>query len=127
MPSVLARGCRSGSCSKLTRRASVVRSCEAGICRPYQRANHGARVKGKGTSVDETKAAILADNGALALRATITGRDAQRNDAFALYLVDWFVRRVSQELDGTLEDSIPRVPRKSHRPRLRGEVDSGSR
>jgi hypothetical protein len=37
-------------------------------------------------------------------------RATARNDAFALYLVDWFVRRVYQELDGTLDDSIPRIP-----------------
>jgi glyoxylase-like metal-dependent hydrolase (beta-lactamase superfamily II) len=66
--------------------------------------------KAKGMSVEETRAAILADSDVLGLRTAITGGVAQRNDAFALYLVDWFVRRVFQELDGTLNDSIPLVP-----------------
>ncbi|MBC7897908.1 MAG: MBL fold metallo-hydrolase [Cytophagaceae bacterium] len=66
--------------------------------------------KGRGENVDQAKATILADARVLALRTTITGSDARRNDAFALYLVDWFVTRVYQELDGTLDDSIPRTP-----------------
>ncbi len=76
-----------------------------------EREQHLAReAKGRGESVDQAKATILADAQVLALRGTITGGDARRNDAFALYLVDWFVKRVYQELDGTLDDSIPRAP-----------------
>lgn len=66
--------------------------------------------KNRGGSVEQATSAILADAQVLSLRNTITGGDARRNDAFALYLVGWFVKRVYQELDGTLDDSIPRTP-----------------
>lgn len=70
----------------------------------------GRAAKAGGASVEQAKAAILADSTVLALRERITGGEAGRNDAFALYLVDWFVRRLYQELDGPLSDSIPRAP-----------------
>jgi len=66
--------------------------------------------KRHGQTVDQAKAAILADSTVLRLRALLTGGVAQRNEPFALYLVDWFVRRVYEEIDGTLNDSIPRIP-----------------
>lgn len=66
--------------------------------------------KAGGATVEQATAAILADSSVLALRERITGGEASRNDAFALYLVDWFVRRVYQELDGPLDDRIPRIP-----------------
>ncbi len=61
------------------------------------------------TAADATKA-ILADSAVLALRDRITSGVVARNDAFALYLVEWFVKRVYQEIDGTLDDSIPSAP-----------------
>lgn len=67
-------------------------------------------LKPAGKAVDEIRAAVLADPEVLSLRASITGGVTARNDAFALYLVDWFVRRAMQELDGRLDDSIPRIP-----------------
>jgi glyoxylase-like metal-dependent hydrolase (beta-lactamase superfamily II) len=63
--------------------------------------------KRDGRPVAEAKQAILADAEVLRLRATITGGDGKRDDEFALYLVDWFVRRVYQQADGPLDDSIP--------------------
>ena len=66
--------------------------------------------KTAGKTVDQTIAAILADDGVLRLRAAITGGVAARNPAFSLYLVEWFVRRAYQELAGALDDSIPAVP-----------------
>jgi glyoxylase-like metal-dependent hydrolase (beta-lactamase superfamily II) len=68
----------------------------------------GARARG--LTVDQAKAELLADSTVRTLRAIITGGDARLNESFALYLVDWFVRRVYQELDGTLDDTIPRLP-----------------
>lgn len=70
----------------------------------------GRAAKAGGASVEHAKAAVLADSTVLALRERITGGDARRNQAFALYLVDWFVRRLYQELDGPLDDQIPRSP-----------------
>ncbi len=70
-------------------------------------AAHG---KQRGQSVEQLKATALADSAVLRHRATLTGGAATLNDAFALYLVDWFVRRAYEEIDGTLTDSIPRFP-----------------
>jgi len=66
--------------------------------------------KSRALPVDDAIAEILADAEVLALRTRITAGNAARNDAFALYLVDWFVRRVYQEADGPLDDSIPSAP-----------------
>jgi cyclase len=66
--------------------------------------------KGKGQPVEQAKAGILADPEIQRLRAIITGADASRDGAFAVYLVDWFVRRVYAEADGPLDDSIPSGP-----------------
>jgi glyoxylase-like metal-dependent hydrolase (beta-lactamase superfamily II) len=63
-----------------------------------------------GRTVDQAKTEILADSAVLGLRDALTGGNAQQNQQFALYMVDWFVRRVYQELDGTLDDSIPKLP-----------------
>lgn len=65
----------------------------------------GAKKAGK--DVAGAKAAVLADADVLALRTRITAGDEKKNGAFGLYLVDWFVKRVYQEADGPLDDSIP--------------------
>ena len=69
-----------------------------------------AESKSKGLTTDQAKEVILADPDVLRYRAAITGGAAPSNESFAVYLVDWFVRRVYQEIDGTLNDSIPRAP-----------------
>ena len=69
-----------------------------------------AESKSKGLSSAQAKAAVLSDSEVLRYRATITGGAASSNEAFGVYLVDWFVRRVYQEIEGTLNDSIPRTP-----------------
>lgn len=63
-----------------------------------------------GRTWEQARDGILADSRVLALRTTITGGDAARNPAFGLYLVEWFVKRVYQEADGRLDDSIPATP-----------------
>ena len=70
----------------------------------------GRAAKANGQPVEQAKAAILADPDVQRLRATITGGDAKLDGAFAVYLVDWFVRRVYAEADGPLDDSIPAGP-----------------
>lgn len=67
-------------------------------------------LKSQGKSAADAGKAILADSAVLALRARITHGDASLNESFAPYLVHWFVRRVYQEIDGTLDDSIPKAP-----------------
>ncbi len=68
------------------------------------------QAKGQGRPWEQARDAILADNQVLALRTTITGGNPAGERAFALYLVEWFVKRVYQEADGRLDDTIPAVP-----------------
>ena len=63
--------------------------------------------KAAGKSVEDAKGEVLADAEVLRLRAAITAGDERRNDAFGLYLVEWFVRRAYAEADGPLDDRIP--------------------
>jgi glyoxylase-like metal-dependent hydrolase (beta-lactamase superfamily II) len=70
----------------------------------------GRSAHAAGRSVADATAEVLADQTVLALREIITAGDRTRRETFALYLVDWFVRRVFQEADGTLDDSIPAIP-----------------
>ena len=64
----------------------------------------------RGVPVASAKDSVLGDREVQRLREAITGGDASKHEMFALYLVDWYVRRVYDEVRGTLTDSIPRVP-----------------
>jgi hypothetical protein len=44
------------------------------------------------------------------LMIRITGNDRARNDAFEIQLVDWYLHRVDDELDGPLTDAIAPIP-----------------
>ena len=44
------------------------------------------------------------------LMVQITGDDAGRNGAFKQQLVDWYLHRVFEELDGPLTDAISTIP-----------------
>lgn len=70
----------------------------------------GRGLKQEGKTVEQARAAILADPEVRRLRGVITGGDEKRDEEFGFYLVDWFVRRVYQEADGPLDDSIPAMP-----------------
>ena len=43
---------------------------------------------------------------------SITGDDPARNNAFKIYLVDWYLHRVYDELNGPLTDAIAPIPPK---------------
>ncbi len=61
------------------------------------------------TPVDEARAAIMPQlKGAM---ATITGGDAKATAAFEVQLVDWYLHRVYDELDGPLTNAIAPIPR----------------
>jgi glyoxylase-like metal-dependent hydrolase (beta-lactamase superfamily II) len=64
--------------------------------------------KSIGRPVADAKAAILADPAIAPLKAALTGGLGDKNAAFDVYLVDWFVKRVYEEADGPLDDSIPK-------------------
>ena len=44
------------------------------------------------------------------LMVTITRDDPRANDEFKIYLVDWYLHRVYDELNGTLTDAISAIP-----------------
>ena len=67
-------------------------------------------LKAQGKSVADATLAILADAEVLALRETLTGGNVAYREPFQTYLVDWVVPRIYQEIDGTLDDSIPKSP-----------------
>jgi len=68
----------------------------------------GKAAKDKGLTADQAKDAILP--GLHDLMVTITGDNASRNDAFRVQLVDWYLHRVYDELDGPLTDAIAAIP-----------------
>ena len=53
---------------------------------------------------------IVAHEKTRALMVTITGDDPSRNNAFKVQLVDWYLHRVYEELDGPLSDAIAPIP-----------------
>ena len=67
-------------------------------------------LKAAGRTIPAARAAVLADSTVLALRETLTGGNDAYREPFALYLVTWVVPRIFQEIDGTLDDSIPAAP-----------------
>ena len=68
----------------------------------------GKAAKEKGLSPDQAKDAIFP--GLHDLMVTITGDRPPLNDAFKSQLVDWYLHRVYDELDGPLTDAISRIP-----------------
>ena len=67
-----------------------------------------AAAKEKGLDVDGARASIL--DGVRDLRPAFTRGDPALNDPFELYLVDWFLHRVYEELAGPLSDEIAPIP-----------------
>ena len=69
----------------------------------------GRASRARGLDPDQARDAIfpaLADS-----MARLTGGDPKLNAAFKLQLVDWFLHRVYDELDGPLTDAIAPIPR----------------
>ena len=70
----------------------------------------GAAAKGRGLDPDAARAEIMPRITDLML--PITGGVAAVNRAFETQLVDWFLHRVYEELDGPLSDAIAPIPAK---------------
>lgn len=68
----------------------------------------GAEAKRRGMAVDGAREAILPR--LAGLRTVITGNDPARDAAFRIQLVDWYLHRVYEELDGPLDDRIAGIP-----------------
>lgn len=69
----------------------------------------GKEAREKGLAVDEATEAILPS--LESYQRTITGGDPKLHDSFRIYLVDWYLHRVYEELDGPLTDAIAPIPR----------------
>ncbi len=70
----------------------------------------GAEAKSRGLDPDAARAEILPQIKALAL--PITGDQPAVTRAFEIQLVDWFLHRVYDELNGPLSDAIAPIPQK---------------
>ena len=68
----------------------------------------GKAAKEKGLDPDQAKEAIFP--GLHDLMVTITADKPALNDAFKSQLVDWYLHRVYEELDGPLTDAISKIP-----------------
>jgi cyclase len=68
----------------------------------------GKEAKTKGLDPDQAKEVILPS--LKELRTRITKDDPRQNDLFAIYLVDWYLHRVYDELAGPLTDKITPPP-----------------
>jgi cyclase len=69
----------------------------------------GAEAKARGLDPDAAKAEILPTLGELMMQ--ITGNVPAANNAFGTQLVDWYLHRVYDELNGPLSDAIAPIPR----------------
>jgi glyoxylase-like metal-dependent hydrolase (beta-lactamase superfamily II) len=70
----------------------------------------GRAAKGRGIDADQAKGEIIA--ALQPLMVTITRNDPKLNAQFEQYLVDWFLHRVYDELNGPLGDEIAAIPPK---------------
>ena len=68
----------------------------------------GKAAKAKGLDPDQAKEAIFP--GLHDLMVAITGDKPPLNNAFKSQLVDWYLHRVYEELDGPLTDAISKIP-----------------
>lgn len=68
----------------------------------------GKASKAKGLDPDQAREAIMP--GLSSLMTTIAGIDARRQAAFQSQLVDWYLHRVYDELNGPLTDAIAAIP-----------------
>jgi len=78
------------------------------VLRELQKSGKDARAKG--LDADQAKEDVfprLHD-----LMVTMTHDDPKLNDQFKLYLVDWTMHRVFDELNGPLTDAIAAIPPK---------------
>jgi hypothetical protein len=68
----------------------------------------GRAARERGLSADEAREAILPE--IHDLMVSLTGDDPALNEAFRMQLVDWYLHRVFEELDGPLGDRIAPIP-----------------
>ena len=69
----------------------------------------GRDAKSRGLDPDQAKTAMLPELHDLMIR--LTHDDPSLNKQFEVYLADWFLHRVYDELDGPLTDAIAPIPK----------------
>lgn len=72
--------------------------------------SRGKAAKAAGMDVDAAREAVLPE--LETVKARITGGDSALDGAFRIQLVDWFLHRVYEELDGPLDNAIAAIPPK---------------
>jgi len=70
----------------------------------------GKEAKRKGIEVDRAREAVLPSLGAPMM--TITRGDPALRETFSIQLVDWYLHRVYEELDGPLSNEIAAIPKR---------------
>lgn len=70
----------------------------------------GKAARARGSDPDQAREAILPGIEPLMLK--MTGNDPRRIDEFKIYVVDWFLHRVYDEIEGPLTDAIAAIPKK---------------
>jgi glyoxylase-like metal-dependent hydrolase (beta-lactamase superfamily II) len=70
----------------------------------------GKDAKARGLDPDQARDEVLPRLRPLMVK--MTGDDPKLNDQFKIYLVDWYMHRVYEELDGPLTDAIAAIPRR---------------
>ena len=68
----------------------------------------GKEAKERGLTVEQAR--VAANASLVGLRNRLTHNDGDLNQAFDVYLVDWFLHRVYDELAGPLSDDIAPIP-----------------
>lgn len=71
--------------------------------------NGGREAKARGLDPDQAREEVLPRLRDLMVK--MTNDDPKLNDQFRIYLVDWYLHRVYDELDGPLSDAIAPIPR----------------
>jgi glyoxylase-like metal-dependent hydrolase (beta-lactamase superfamily II) len=70
--------------------------------------SRGKEAKSNGVDVDAARDEMLPELQDLKMR--ITGGDSALDGPFRIQLIDWFLHRVYEELDGPLSDAIAAIP-----------------
>jgi cyclase len=70
----------------------------------------GGEAKARGEAVEQARVAAVASPRIRELRLLLTHGDAGLDEQFGVYVVDWFLHRVYDELNGRLTDAIAPLP-----------------
>lgn len=72
----------------------------------------GQEARAKGLDADQAREVLMSTPTLQALKSRITHDDPALDDSFRIYLVDWYLHRVFDEVAGPLTDEIAKIPPK---------------